>query len=246
MNIPFPLKFFPSPSFLSFILIYLYISICHWSASGELSINVFYFADDTYLLFICIILTWINMNKLYGIKSKWVYTPRDYYYTYISLGKLVLFQMYKYGTILYFMDDLVTRFHFLHEISWNDTRFFLLILNWQTLTPLSKSKRLFDPGQLRKFDFILKIGNQQAPIGTITEAKVIRERQPIFLKCIILKTCNVHKSSPITTLIFFYKKPTTWRVGSTFLRKPRFEAQKFLNFVQISAFTFLTFPYFQP
>ena len=222
MNIPFPLKFFPSPSFLSFILIYLYISICHWSASGELSINVFYFADDTYLLFICIILTWINMNKLYGIKSKWVYTPRDYYYTYISLGKLVLFQMYKYGTILYFMDDLVTRFHFLHEISWNDTRFFLLILNWQTLTPLSKSKRLFDPGQLRKFDFILKIGNQQAPIGTITEAKVI------------------------TTLIFFYKKPTTWRVGSTFLRKPRFEAQKFLNFVQISAFTFLTFSYFQP
>ena len=84
---------------------------------------------------------------------------------------------------------------FLHEISWNDTSFFLLILNWQTLTPLSKSKRLFDPGQLRKFDFILKIGNHQAPIGTITEAKVIRERQPIFLKCIILKTCNVHKSS---------------------------------------------------
>ena len=24
------------------------------------------------------------------------------------------------------------------------------------------------------------------------------------------------------TLFFFYKKPTTWRVGSTFLRKPRF------------------------
>ena len=31
----------------------------------------------------------------------------------------------------------------------------------------------------------------------------------------------IDKEDAVDTL-FFYKKPTTWRVGSTFLRKPRF------------------------
>ena len=47
-------------------------------------------------------------------------------------------------------------------------------------------------------------------------------------------------------LVFFYKKPTTWRVGSTFLWKPRFKAQKFLKLMKISGFCFLTFSHFQP
>ena len=48
------------------------------------------------------------------------------------------------------------------------------------------------------------------------------------------------------TLFLFYKKPTTWRVGSTFLRKPRFKTQKFLKLMKISSFCFLTFYHFQP
>ena len=48
------------------------------------------------------------------------------------------------------------------------------------------------------------------------------------------------------TLFLFYKKPTTWRVGSTFLWKPRFKAQKFLKLMKISGFCFLTFYHFQP
>ena len=38
--------------------------------------------------------------------------------------------------------------------------------------------------------------------------------------------------------IHSYKKPTAWRVGSTFLENSRFEAQNFLNLVQISGVTF--------
>ena len=45
---------------------------------------------------------------------------------------------------------------------------------------------------------------------------------------------------------FFYKKPTAWRVGSTFLENSRFQAQNFLNFVQISGVTFLTFSHYKP
>ena len=49
----------------------------------------------------------------------------------------------------------------------------------------------------------------------------------------------------VTYVSFFvYKKPTTWRVGSTFLWKPRFKAQKFLKLMKISGFCFLTFPIF--
>ena len=67
------------------------------------------------------------------------------------------------------------------------------------------------------------------------------------MEILIFKAGKNHETNKhLHTLFLFYKKPTTWRVGSTFLRKPRFEAQKFLNFVQISAFTFLTFSYFQP